>query len=391
MEYRRFGGTELQIPVITCGAMRFQQSWKDDDPVSDESQRNVEECIRHALELGINHIETARGYGTSEYQLGKVLPSLPRDRIYVQTKVGPSKNVAEFAETFERSMSLLHLDYVDLFSFHGVNDDAVLEAAMVCMDTALAWKREGRIRDIGFSTHGGVETVRKAIETGAFEHVNLHWYFIYQDHWENILEARRRDMGVLIISPNDKAGMLYKPSEKLLRLCDPLHPMVFNGLFCLARPEVHTISVGVSRAADFDTHMETVALLPRAREMVAPIERRLHEEMTRTLGEDWVATWDQGLPRWDEAPGEMNIEWILRLRNLVLAFDMIEYAKMRYNLLGNGGHWFPGNKADRVQELDLGACLKRSPHAHRIPDYLMEAHRMLEGEPVKRLQKNEQQ
>lgn len=389
MEYRRFGKTEYQIPVITCGGMRFQQGWKDDDPISDESQRNVEACVRRAWELGVNHFETARGYGTSEYQLGKVLPDLPRDRIYVQTKVGPSKDVRKFVDTFEKSMALLRLDYIDLFSFHGINDDESLDAALVCLDTAQRWKREGRIRDIGFSTHGGAEIVRKAIQTDAFEHVNLHWYFIYQDHWENILEARRRDMGIFVISPNDKAGMLYKPSEKLLRLCEPLHPMVFNGLFCLARPEVHTISVGVARPEDFDVHMETVGLLPRARDVVAPVERRLHEEMLETLGEDWVATWDQGLPRWDETPGEINIEWILRLRNLVLAFDMIEYAKMRYNLLGNGGNWFPGNKADRLHEFDLAVCLKGSPHAQKIPGFLLEAHRMLEGEPVKRLQEGE--
>ncbi|HNT86859.1 MAG TPA: aldo/keto reductase, partial [Candidatus Hydrogenedentes bacterium] len=334
MEYRRFGKTELQIPVISCGGMRFQQGWKEDEPIAEDSQRNVEACVRRSLELGINHVETARGYGTSEMQLGKILPTLPRDQIIVQTKVGPKKEVKEFIDTFEKSMSLLRLDYIDLFSFHGINDEATLEATLACLDTAQQWKREGRIRDIGFSTHGGVEIVRKAIEQDVFEHVNLHWYFIYQDHWENILEARRRDMGVFIISPNDKAGMLYRPSEKLLRLCEPLHPMVFNGLFCLARPEVHTLSCGVARPEDFDIHMETVRLLPRARETVAPIERRLREEMARVLGEDWAATWDQGLPRWHEAPGEVNIEWILRLRNLVLAFDMLEYAKMRYNLLG---------------------------------------------------------
>jgi len=72
MEYRRFGRTDFQIPVISCGGMRYQESWKDDDPVSDESQKNLEACIRKALDLGINHIETARGYGTSEYQLGKI-------------------------------------------------------------------------------------------------------------------------------------------------------------------------------------------------------------------------------------------------------------------------------------------------------------------------------
>jgi len=66
MQYRRFGRTEYRMPVFSCGGMRYQQSWKTGDPVSDENQANLEACIRRSVELGINHMETARGYGTSE-------------------------------------------------------------------------------------------------------------------------------------------------------------------------------------------------------------------------------------------------------------------------------------------------------------------------------------
>jgi uncharacterized protein len=58
---------------------------------------------------------------------------------------------------------------------------------------------------------------------------------------------------------------------------------------------------------------------------------------------------------------------------------------MRYNLLTNAGHWFPGANAVRVAELDLAAALVDSPHADRIPGALVEAHRLLGGEAVKRL------
>jgi predicted aldo/keto reductase-like oxidoreductase len=49
-------------------------------------------------------------------------------------------------------------------------------------------------------------------------------------------------MGVFIISPNDKGGKLYDPPAKLVDLCPPLTPMQFNALYCLARPQVHTLS-----------------------------------------------------------------------------------------------------------------------------------------------------
>ena len=65
MKYRRFGKTELQVPVFSCGGMRYQHKWDDIDPseVPADGQANLEATIHRALELGINHIETARGYG----------------------------------------------------------------------------------------------------------------------------------------------------------------------------------------------------------------------------------------------------------------------------------------------------------------------------------------
>jgi hypothetical protein len=81
----------------------------------------------------------------------------------------------------------------------------------------------------------------------------------------------------------------------------------------------------------------------------------------------------------------MNILVILWLRNLALAYDMMEYAKMRYNMLGNASHWFPGNQAERVKELDLRQCLRESPHANKIPALLEDAHQLLGGQAVQRL------
>lgn len=389
MKYRRFGSTEIRIPVISCGGMRFQQSWKSDAPISEESQKNLEACVRRAFDLGINHFETARGYGTSERQLGRILPDLPRDRIIVQTKIGGMEDVHRFVEAFDSSMDVLGVDYLDLFAFHGVNNDECLENALRCMDQARKWQREGRIRHIGFSTHGPCEIIVKAIETGEFEYVNLHYYYVYQDNWPAIEAAHQRDMGVFIISPNEKGGLLFKPSGKLAELTAPLHPLVFNGLFCLAHPEVHTLSCGVVRPEDFDIHIETADKSESAAGIIGPIVRRLDSEMERVLGKEWVQTWHVGLPEWHETPGHINIPWILRLRNLALAFDMVEFGKMRYNLLGSGGHWFPGNKADKLDEKTLDACLAQSPHRSIIPRLLAEAHALLAGEERKRLQQED--
>ena len=158
MKYRRFGRTELQMPVFSCGGMRYQKSWKDAEwsEIDDANQANLEATIHRSLEVGINHIETARGYGSSERQLGRVLPTIPRGKMIVQTKVGPTADSAEFHQTFNTSMERLGLDHVDLLSIHGINDAETLDWSVRkggCLDVARQIQREGRAKFIGFSTH----------------------------------------------------------------------------------------------------------------------------------------------------------------------------------------------------------------------------------------------
>src|SRR6185437_11652309 len=95
-------------------------------------------------------------YGSSEMQLGSVLPTLPRDKIIVQTKVAPMKNPEDFLKTFEKSMNYLKLDHVDLLSLHGVNNRELLDFALKkkgCVAAARKLQKEGRIKFLGFSTH----------------------------------------------------------------------------------------------------------------------------------------------------------------------------------------------------------------------------------------------
>jgi len=390
MLYRRFGRTELKMPVFSCGGMRYQYKWQDipEKDIPADNQENLAAIIFHSLELGINHIETARGYGTSEMQLGKVLPQLPREKIIVQTKVSPKPDPLEFRRNFEQSLGFLQLDYVDLFSLHGINTPEILEDCIRpggCLDEAKNLQAQGKIRFIGFSTHAPTEIIIKTIQTNYFDYVNLHWYYINQNNWRAIATAKEYDLGVFIISPSDKGGQLYKPPQKLRDLCYPLSPMVFNDLFCLSHPEVHTLSIGAAKPRDFDEHLRTLDLLPQASTILPPIIQRLETEAIARLGKDWYTTWNQGLPTPETTPGGVNIPVILWLYNLAIAYDLVDYAKMRYNLLGNASHWFPGAKGDQIEELDLSSCLVRSPHREIIPEILIQADKLLGGREVKRL------
>jgi len=372
--------------------MRYQHKWQDVSlkQIPADNQANLEATIRRSLELGINHIETARGYGTSEMQLGQILPTLPREKLIVQTKISPVADAKAFRRTFDQSLSYLKLDYVDLLGLHGINTPELLDFCIRpggCLDVVRALQAQGKIRYVGFSTHGPTEVIEQAIATDQFDYVNLHWYYINQLNWSAIEAATRHDMGVFIISPSEKGGMLFKPPQRLVELCAPLSPIVFNDLFCLSHPQVHTLSVGADKPQDFDEHLKTLALLDQANESLPAILERLEQAAIARLGADWMQTWHIGLPTPAETPDGLNIPVMLWLRNLAIAYDMVDFGKMRYNLLGQGSHWFPGASGDRVAELDLRQCLATSPHADKIPALLAETHELLGGQKIQRRSK----
>ena len=394
MRYRRFGRTGLQMPLITCGGMRFQHKWNDISwkEVPGESQQNIEKIMARAHELGIRHVETARGYGSSEMQLGPVLAAFPREDWILQTKVAPHANPRVFLQNFEKSLSYLKVDFVDLLALHGINNETIARHAMRkggCLEVARKLQREGRVRHVGFSSHGSTQVILDCVNSGGFDYVNLHWYFVNELNWPAVEAATRQDMGVFIISPNDKGGKLYEPPDKFKAACSPLHPMVFNDLFCWSRPDVHTLSMGVARPEDFDAHVEALGMIDRTDELVPVIEARLRDQIQAATGIAWRAGWDLGFPEWQKVRWGIHTREIVRLWIFAKTFDMVEFGRMRYNLLGNAGHWFPGRKVWCFNDRKMIELHRDSPFADRLPGILREAHALLDGEGVKRLSKSD--
>lgn len=377
---RRFGRTEVEIPVLSCGGMRYQQSWEDMDAhaIDPMGQENIEAVIHQALEHGINHIETARGYGTSEMQLGWVLPKIDRDRLLIQTKIHPfGEEGKSLREIFDTSMDYLNLEYVDFLSIHGINHPQHLEQCLQrggAMDEVRALQQEGRVRFVGYSTHGGPEVALPAAASGEFDYVNLHWYFVYNPtNWSMVEASNKADMGVFIISPNDKGGMLYQPSSIMKKHCAPMTPMQWHDCYCLQRPEVHTLSLGASKPSDFQEHVDAVCG-DIADDTINKITEALEVELRDRLGDVWMNNWHTGIPHHTAIPNGINIQEILRLWTFEQGLDLLDWAKMRYNLIGNAGHWFPGEPIDNSMKMDT-SVLGKHPLADQIPDLLFNAHR----------------
>ncbi|WP_271252713.1 aldo/keto reductase [Pseudanabaena sp. Chao 1811] len=373
MRYRRFGKTEMLLSVFSLGAMRYL-----------ESAANAEKTIWHALEVGINHIETAQGYGKSEEFIGQAMRnglSKQRDRFYLTTKIGPTKDADSMRRQIEQSLKKMNVDYIDNFDIHGINLYEHLDLVKDpngCMKAVREAIEQKMIGHVGFSTHGSLEVILDTIRTDLFESVNLHYYYFNQRNAPAVQLAHEKDMGVFIISPSDKGGMLYNPSEELSGVCYPYTALYMCDRFLLCDPRVHTLSLGAANPSEVDSHQDAWDNDAPMSELEAAVLDCMNRRYT-LLENDRCSQCYQCLP----CPEGINIPEVLRLRNLAIGFDMVEFGKYRYKMFENAGHWFPGNKAIRCT--DCGDCLPRCPENLEIPRLLRDTHDRLHGEEGRRL------
>ena len=123
----------------------------------------------------MHHIETARGYGSSELQLGSLLAAAPDPARILQTKVAPAADPDQFEAELRTSIERLALrqrgDRIALLSIHGINTAELLHHTLRpggCLEVARRWQAEGLVGEIGFSTHAPLPLILEAIRSDQF-------------------------------------------------------------------------------------------------------------------------------------------------------------------------------------------------------------------------------
>ena len=153
MEYITFGKTGLKIARMGFGGIPIQKV--------DAAATRV--LVEHMAELGINYIDTARGYTVSEQFLGEALEGL-RDKFVLATK-SMSRTKEAMAADIDISLGNLRTDYIDLYQVHNPSAadlDKVL-APGGALEALLEAKAAGKIGHIGITAHA-MEVFERALE-----------------------------------------------------------------------------------------------------------------------------------------------------------------------------------------------------------------------------------
>lgn len=373
MEQRLFGATGCHLSVFTLGTMRFLNGWDEPhDVLPEDSLANAHSILQSAIKAGINHIETARGYGKSERLIGRVLPHLdtPRDQLIITTKAPPTETALEMRHQLDDSLKRMGLDRVDLFALHGLNNLERFQLAIRpggCLAALEQARHEGLIGSIGFSSHAPLPLLLAIMATKAFSFVNLHYNFFRQDNRAAVDLAESMNMGLFIISPNEKGGLLYDPPPHLSKLTHPLHPVHFNERWLLSQPQVHTLSVGLSLPQHVDIHLQSLKPQP----YWGANERRIQADLTQALAQSPLQRCGpcrQCLP----CPVKIDMPTVLRLKHLQDTLEMGSFARFRYDMMQPDDHWIPGARSNLCTRCN--DCLIRCPQQLNIPDLMHQAH-----------------
>ena len=370
MLYSDFAGKKLSL--LGFGAMRLPEK----DGAVDESM--VEQMVRYAIEHGVNYFDTAWPYhgGMSERVMGKVLSQYPRASYYLADKFPGHQIMASYdpAAIFEEQLRRCKTEYFDFYLLHNVYEKSMeryLDPKLGILDYFLEQKRLGRIKHLGFSTHGRLETMEKFLdicgEHMEFCQIQLNYLdWTLQDGKQKYEMLTARGIPVWVMEPV-RGGKLANFESPRLRVLRPDASTASWGFrFLQGLPNVKMILSGMSNMDHVTDNINTFADAKPLSEPEIAVLFELADGMKNAIPCTGCRYCCDGCPMGLDIPTMMSICSDIRFAPVVNSVMMLQAA--------------PDNEKPSAC-IACGKCTKVCPQGIDIPAVMKELAQRLEAIP----------
>ena len=208
MQTRQLGNTDISITPVGLGAWAIGGSSKGGVGWGHQEDEDSIATIKHALNMGMNWIDTAPAYGLghSEEVVGEAIKG--RERPYIFTKcslvwdesrkIHSSLKADSIQRECEASLKRLGVDYIDLYQIHWPNPDADIEEGWSKMADL---KKQGKVRAIGVSNFN-VEQMQRAQKIAPIDSLQPPYSLVHPDAENDVLQfCEQQNIGVIVYSP----------------------------------------------------------------------------------------------------------------------------------------------------------------------------------------------
>lgn len=374
MIYTDFQGKKLSM--LGFGTMRLPTL---ENGVIDEAQ--VEAMVQYAMEHGVNYFDTAYPYhgGMSEIVTGKTLRAYPRDTYYLATKF-PGHQISESydpAAVFEEQLKKCGVEYFDFYLLHNVYETSIqtyLDPRWGILDYFREQKRLGRIKHLGFSSHGGLECLREFLDAAGddmeFCQIQLNWLdWTLQGAREKAALLNQRHIPIWVMEPV-RGGRLCKldaSAEETLRALRPDESIPAWGFRFLQ--DIPGVTMVLSGMSDMQQMQENIATFA-ARKPLSPAENETLLRIAEGMKNAVPCTACRYCT--DQCPMGLDIPLM-----------MATCSELRFTPTTNTAMRLEGLPADKQPSacIGCGACAQMCPQKIDIPGVMKELNEKLKTIP----------
>ncbi|MCL2564202.1 MAG: aldo/keto reductase [Defluviitaleaceae bacterium] len=258
MKYRTNPKNNDSLSALGFGCMRFPKDEKE-----------TEKIILHAIEKGVNYFDTAYLYGNSEATLGKVLNrNNKRTEVKIATKIPPAliKKHEDLDKYLTKQLERLQTDYIDYYFIHMMTDVNVWKrlSGLGIEKWIDEKKKEGKIRNIGFSYHGGKDEFVKICDAYSWEFCMIYYNYLDENNQagkSGLIYAASKGLPVMIMGPV-RGGMLANNLPKsALKIFEEAHirrsPTEWALRWLWNQPEITSVVSGMGSIEMVEENLKT--------------------------------------------------------------------------------------------------------------------------------------